>query len=295
MAIGHGVTGQFGQLTGANAITAHELGAHAQGLHLLEHGAGHGVHAAKKHHIGLFALEGGQDGHEVGGFVVGEFATHDGAASGLDGLFKLIGHALSVSGAVIDNSDVFALHGFDRITAQGTAQVHIVGHHTEGGFVALAGEFGVGGRGRDLGNAGIAVNFGRRNRGARIEVANHAVDLAIDQFLRRGSALFGVGRIVFGDQFKFHLGATNADALGIQVFNGQTRTVLVVFAQVGNGATDGAHMANFHHGLGLCRHRQQSGRSQEGVLDQHGGSFQGVVPNGWCTKYNLWFALWAPR
>ena len=55
--------------------------------------------------------------------------------------------ALAVSGAVIDDSDVFALHGFDRIAAQGAAQVNVIGHHPEGGFVALAGEFGVGGRG----------------------------------------------------------------------------------------------------------------------------------------------------
>ena len=147
LAIGHGITGQFGQFSGANAVSAHELGAHAQGLHLLEHGAGHGIHAAKEHHIGLFALESGQNRHEVSGFVVGEFATHNGAASGLDGLFKFIGHALAISRAVIDHGNVFALHRFNGIAPQGATQMHIVSHHPEGGFVALAGEFGVGGRG----------------------------------------------------------------------------------------------------------------------------------------------------
>ena len=87
-------------------------------------------------------------------------------------------------------------------------------------------------------------------------MANDAIDLAIDQFLGRGSALLGICCIVFGHQLKFHFGATNADAFGIQVFNRQTSAVFVVFAQVGNGATDGSNMTNFHHGLCLGRKGQ---------------------------------------
>ena len=64
-----------------------------------------------------------------------------------DALLELVGDALAVGGAVVDDGDDFALQVLDGVLAQRAAQVHVVGHHAEGGLVALAGVLRVGGRG----------------------------------------------------------------------------------------------------------------------------------------------------
>ena len=73
---GDGVTRDFEQFSGANAITAHELCANAQGLHLCEHRSCHRIHAAKKHQIRLLALDRGENRVEIGTFVRGEFLRY---------------------------------------------------------------------------------------------------------------------------------------------------------------------------------------------------------------------------
>ena len=113
---------------------------------MLDHGTGHGIHAAKEHHIRLFTFQGGQDGGEVGGFVGGELTCNLGGAGCCSCFGKLVSHTLAVGCAVVNDSEGFGLQVFGCIAAQGTSQMHIVSHHAEGGFVALAGEFGVGGR-----------------------------------------------------------------------------------------------------------------------------------------------------
>ena len=112
------------------------------------------------------------------------------------------------------------------------------------GLEALAGVLGVGRRGRDLRDAGVAVELGRGDRGARVQVTDHAVDLAVDQLLRHGGALLRIAGVVFGEQFE--LGGLVADlhALGIQVLDGHLGAEFVVLAQVGDRAAGGADVAD---------------------------------------------------
>ncbi len=142
--VAHALCCQFGQLCGANAITAHELGVDTQLLHLLEHRTCHSVHATKEDDIGLFAFEGGQDGVEIGSFVSREFVTDQITTSSLDCFFKLFSHTLAVGSAVINHGNVFAFEGFNSVLTQGATQVHVVSHHTESAGIALACVFGVG-------------------------------------------------------------------------------------------------------------------------------------------------------
>ena len=55
LAVGHRAARQLRQLAGADAVAAHELGVDAELLHLAQHRAGHGVHAAEEHDVGLLA------------------------------------------------------------------------------------------------------------------------------------------------------------------------------------------------------------------------------------------------
>jgi hypothetical protein len=53
--------------------------------------------------------------------------------------------------------------------------------------------------------------------------------------------------IVLSHQFKFDLFTANGHTLGIEFFHGESSTVFVVLAQVGDRTTDGSDMANFDH------------------------------------------------
>ena len=259
LVVAKSVTSKFDDFVGTNAIATDEFGAQTQRFHLLDHGSSNSIHAAKEHDIRLFAFQCGQDSSEVGGFVGGEFTTYDGRASGFGRLFKLISHALSVSGTVVNDSDLFAFEIIHSIAAQRATQMHIVSHHAEGGFVTLASEFRVGRRRGNLGNACIAVDFGSRDRGARVQVTHYAIHFGIHQFLRCSCALLGICCIVFSQQLKLDFFAANGHAFGIEFFDGQASAVFVVFAQVGDGATQRCDVTDFDDFLS---HAHGSGDTQ---------------------------------
>ena len=73
---------------------------------------------------------------------------------------------------------------------------------------------------------------------------HHTIDLGIAQLGRRGGALLRVGCIVFQNQFKLDLLATDRHALGVQVINGHASAVLVVLAVVSLGPGDWCHMTD---------------------------------------------------
>ena len=245
------ITCELGQFGRADAVTAHELRLYAQLLQLTQHGARHGIHAAVEDNIGLLALDVREDGHEVSGLVGGVLAAHDLAAGGLHALGELIGHTLAVGGAVINDGHRFSLELLDGIAAEGSAQLAVIGHHTEGCLEALQGVLGVGGRGRDLGDARIRVNLGGRDGGARVQVAHHAGHLGIDQLLRGGGALLGVCTVVLREQLELHGLAANLDVALVQVCDGQLGAGLVVLAEVRDATGHGCNMANLD-GHGLC-------------------------------------------
>ena len=209
------------------------------------------VHAAEEDRVRALALDGRQDGHEVGGLVGRVLLVDDLHALGHRGLLEHLGHALAVGAAVVDDRDLLELQAVSGIQRQTGAQRVVVGQQPERGFEALLGQLGVGRRRRDVGNAAVVVDLGRRNGGARVQVADDAVDLGVAQLLRCRGALLGVGRIVFSDELELHFLATDGHALGVQILDGHARTVLVVLAVVRLRTRDGTDVADAHdHFLG---------------------------------------------
>src|SRR6185295_1760866 len=95
----------------------------------------------------------------------------DRAARRLHGLRELLGDALAVRGTVVDGDDRLALQLLDGIAAERAAEVDVVGDDAKRRLEALPGVLRIGGRRRDLRNAGVAVDLRGRDRGARVEVA----------------------------------------------------------------------------------------------------------------------------
>ena len=106
--------------------------------------------------------------------------THQVTTGCFDSFFKFFRNALAIGCAVVDHRNGFALEVFHGITTQCAAQMHVIRYHAKRCFKALAGVFGVGGRGGNLRDTRVIVNFGSRNRGAGIQVAHDTADLCID-------------------------------------------------------------------------------------------------------------------
>jgi len=241
----HGVAGQLAQRFRAQAIAAHELGLDAQRLHLAQHRAAHGIHAAEEDQVGIFRLDAGQDGVEVRRVSIGKFLADDLHARRrlLGALDELFGHALAVGRTVIDDGDFLRLQLAHGIRAQSSPQLVVIGHDAEGRVEFLLGIGRVGGGRRNLRNAGIEVNARGGNRRARVQMADDTVDLGVDQLLRHGRALLGVGCVIFGHQHEFHGLAVDLEAFGVQILDGHIGRVLVILAQVGAGARDRGDVA----------------------------------------------------
>ena len=232
-------------------------------FHLAQHRAGLGVHAAVEHSVRCLGLDGGQDGHEVSGFVGGELLVHNLQAFLLGGLFEDFSNALAVSGTVINDGDFFQLELVSGVESQAGAQRVVIGDDAVSGFVAWLGQVGVGGRARHMRDAAVVVNLGCRNGGAGIEVTDHASDFGVAQFLCGSGALFWISSVVFCHDFEFDFLAGDHDVLGIEVFNGHANAVFVVFAVVGLCAGHRGNVADFDD-LGLLSRGHASNQGQGG-------------------------------
>ena len=119
-----------------------------------------------------------------------------------------------------------------------------MGDDAERRLEALQRVLRVGRRRRDLRNARVVIDLRGRDRGARVQVADHAVDLRVDQLRGGGGALLRVGRVVLGQQLELDRLATELDALGVQVLDRELGAQFVVLAQVGDAAGQRAHVAD---------------------------------------------------
>ena len=68
-------------------------------------------------------------------------------------------------------------------------------------------------------------------------------------------ALLGISGIVFSEQLKLDFFATNGNTFGIEFFDGQACAIFVVFAQVGDGATEGGNVTDFDNFLSHAHRR----------------------------------------
>ena len=75
----------------------------------------------------------------------------------------------------------------------------------------------------------------------------------VNQFLGNRRADFRIGLIVFFQEFKFNLGATDGDAFCIGFVNRQLGTVFIVLAKVSDAAGQRTHVTELDdHFSGLC-------------------------------------------
>lgn len=63
-------------------------------------------------------------------------------------------------------------------------------------------------------------------------MTDNASNFSVNRFLCNCGALLRIACVVFSLQFELNFLATDADAFGVGFFDGQTRCVFVVFAQV---------------------------------------------------------------
>ncbi|KAF1858236.1 hypothetical protein Lal_00014736 [Lupinus albus] len=262
LAFAEAVAGEAAQRVRAHAVAAHEHGLDAQRLHLLEHRARDGIHAAEEDQVRLLRLDRREDRRVVGGRGAREFAADDLDARFFQALREFVRDALAVRRAVVDDGDVFRVQRVDRILAQRAAQLRIAGDDAERAGEMLARVHGRRRGGRDLHDAGVVVDLRRGHGGAGIQVADDAVDLRVDEFLRDRRALFGIGAVVLGHELQRDLLAVQREALRVQLVDRHARGVLVVLAEVGAGAGDGRHVADLDDLLRACRAGEGEGERQ---------------------------------
>ncbi len=235
----NGFTRELAQFRCADAIAAHQRGLDAQLAHLANQRAGLGIHAAVENDVRLRSLDLGQNGGEVGGFVVGVLAIHQFHAVFLGRLGEHVGHALTVGGTIIDHGDGLGFQRVLGIVGQTCAQRAVVGDDAEEGLETLLRNLGIGGRRSDVGDAGVVVNARSGEGAAGVQVADDAIDLFINEFLRHGGGLFRVGLVVLGIDLPLDLFAADDDVLRVQIFDGHFHAVGVVLAEAGLRARQG--------------------------------------------------------
>jgi len=164
--------------------------------------------------------------------VGGELARHDLAAGFLDGLRGLVGQALAVGGAVVDDRDTLGAERAGGVLAQPGALLHVVGDGAEHAAEILQGQLGVGRGRRHLRDARLIVDARGRNRGARVQMPDHAFNPGVHQPLCHRGAGARVGLVVLADELELDLLAADGDALGVGFLDGEAGAVLEILAEV---------------------------------------------------------------
>jgi len=123
-------------------------------------------------------------------------------------------------------------------------------HHAIRGLEALLRVHRVRCRRRNLHDASIAVDLRRRDRGARVQVANHGDDFIVDQLLRDLSSSTRVSCVILRVKLKRDLLAADRQTLGIDFFNCEARAVFVVLAQVGNATGQRCNVTDLDNFVG---------------------------------------------
>ena len=257
---------QLAHFVGAGAVAEGVHHFQAKFLALLDQGATGGVHAAVEDRVRLLALDLGQDGFPVIGLVGSLFARQDLDAGGLEGLLDLVGQAFAIGGGIVDDGNGLGLDFGCEVLGDRRALLVIATDGAKGDLVAVLGDLGISGRAGNHRDAGLVVDFRRRNGDAGIEVADHAGYLGVDQLLRHGGADLGISLVVFTHQLEGDLFAIQGHAPGIGLVDRQAHAVFVVLAQMGDAAGERADMADLHH-----RRRWFSRFGWLGCLDRRGG------------------------
>ncbi len=195
------------------------------------HRAGLRIQTTKEDGIGCLGLDVGQNGGEVVGFVRGVFTGHDLATGFFYRTGNLVSQTLAVSSTVVDQGYFLGCQILDdELTHSGTL-LGVAGHHAEGVVVTLLGVLRRGCHG-DLGDARVVVHTRSRNRGARVEVAQYAINTVVHNLLGDLDRCTRVSLVILGHQFKTGGCAINFNFLGIGFFQSQHQAIAHVFTVV---------------------------------------------------------------
>jgi len=102
-----------------------------------------------------------------------------------------------------------------------------------------------------LGDPSLEINLGSGDRCTGIQMPDDARHLRIDQLLCDCGALFWICPVVLRQKFKFDLLPANLDLLLIQIFDGEPRTVFIIFSKMGLITGQWRDVTNFDHRLGV--------------------------------------------
>src|SRR6185436_16722188 len=195
----------------------------------------------------------------------------------LERLLHLVGDALAVGGGVVDHRNGVRLVVGGEIAGDGRALLVVTADHAELGLETLLGELGVGGRARDHRDAGAVVDRRGRDRGARVQMADHAGDFGVDQLLRDRGADFGIGLVVLGDEDELHFLAVELGLGRVGFLDREARAVLVVLAEVRDAAGERADVADFHFSATTAAALAAAGQRERGC---NGGNAEFHVLHG---------------
>ena len=221
-------------------------------LHLAQHRAALGVHAAVEDRVGPLRLDGSQDGGEISRLVVRVLLVDDLHAAGQRRLLEHFGNALAIGRAVVDDRDLLELQIVGGVEREPSTQCVVVRDDAIDVLEPLLRQLRVRGRAGDHRKAAIVVDLRRRDRGAGVQVTDHAVDLGVAQLGGHGRALLRVRRVVFGHQLELDLLAADHDALGVEILDRHAGADRVVLAIVRLPARHGRNVADLDNCF-LCR------------------------------------------
>ena len=177
-----------------------------------------GIHAAKIYQIGVAGEYRGEQGVKICLFF-GTFKTKNFHALFLSSLFEELGNALSVSCFVVDDKNTLDFFPKGEVGAYNTLNI-VTANDTVDFHIATGGDLRVGVGGRDIGQTGGVIDFGRRNLDTGIIMSDHCQDCGIgDDTLGVGNAGVGIGLVIERSQFKLesHLGQWSAQLLKSQL------------------------------------------------------------------------------
>ena len=175
-----GLVSHYRQALGTLGVTAQKFDLiHGQLRHLAQDGACLCIEPRKEDRIGLMTLDGSEGGRELRRLVAGVLLIHDLHIALGSGRFKQLDDALSIGSAIINDGYALDTLMLDGVIQQGVDHSSVASDDTEGIVITHVSNGGVGGCGRDVGDAAFVVNLGCRQRGAGLQVANHCGHLLV--------------------------------------------------------------------------------------------------------------------
>ncbi|MCY1294298.1 hypothetical protein D9M69_416600 [compost metagenome] len=158
--------------------------------------------AAVVDEVGTGLLDLGDQRGEVLVAGVQAFEQGHGDAFAFQGLLDRGGDAFTVLLLVVDHGDVGRLDHISDEVAGGRALHAVQADGAEHQFVATAGDVRAGGGGGDHQDAVVLIDVGSRLGGAGAQVADHELDLVVDDLVGHGNGLLRIAGIVVDHAFE---------------------------------------------------------------------------------------------